>query len=369
LNQYPLKLIVILTITFNGLFLASLITIGQMISDRKSPKTWLFFLLFSIFCLFQIHYIFFEMGLLDHYIFINMFPITAIYLLGPTLFGITLHGVKHKSILSRDMSWHFGPAIGASLLSLSLLFTTELSNSPVLYGYYYNRYLFVLSGLGTLSFVIYLFLSGRELINSYLLSRKVILENPAVFVAFFILIFLVLALLSDIAALFLHSKVFMECSLFILNLIIIFLFLIVFKYPDYYKAIHVVVKKETQKRSYLKGIDLDTLARDIKKGMEQDRIFTNEDLNLASMADCIGLTRHQLSEYMNSVIGQNFTTFINRHRIEAAKKMLKQRPEENIISIAFEVGFKSKSTFNASFSQFEKTTPHSYRKKWLKNHN
>ena len=154
--------------------------------------------------------------------------------------------------------------------------------------------------------------------------------------------------------------------LILLNLIIIFLFLIVFKYPDYYKTVHVVVKEEKHKRRLLKGIDLDLLSLKITNLMEKEHIFMDENLNLESMAVSVGLSRHQLSQYMNDIIGENFASFVNRHRIKAAKKMLIQMPDENIITIAYEVGFKSKSTFNASFAKFEKTTPKAFRKARLK---
>lgn len=148
-NYYPLKSIIVLFIAFNGFFLASLITIGQLLVDRKSPKARLFFLLFFI------------------------------------------------------------------LAQMSIL-----------------------GGFGTLFFIFYLCLALRLLLNSYMLSRRVTAENPEVLVAFCLLLFLMFALICDVAAISFNSKVFMEVSLLMLNLIIISFFLIVFKYPDYYKIIH-----------------------------------------------------------------------------------------------------------------------------------
>jgi hypothetical protein len=139
LNHFSLKLVVILIITFNGLFLASLITIGQLIADRRSLKTWLFFLLFLIFCLYQVHYIFFEVGNLEKYKIINLFPITAVYLLGPAILGITMHAVKEKYMLTKGAFFHFIPALFASFTSLVIIFNTEYQQFNVLYGYYYNR--------------------------------------------------------------------------------------------------------------------------------------------------------------------------------------------------------------------------------------
>lgn len=367
MNQYSLKLLVILFITFNGLFLASLIAVGQLIADRKSSKTWLFFLLFLIFCLFQIHYIIFEIQSLSQYKIINLFPVTAIYLLGPVILGITRLTVKEGyTTLKKKEIKHLVPVLTASLACLVIIFNTEYSQFNILNGYYYNQYISFFGILGTMVFAFYLFGAGRVLFNSYVLSTRVILKNPPVFVTFSILILFAIVLFTVILAACLNSRMFMEISLILLNSIIIFLFLIVFKYPDYYKTIHVVVKEEKQKRQLLKGVDLDLLKRKIMDLMEKEHIFMDENLSLESMAVMMGLGRHQLSQYMNDSIGENFASFVNRHRIKAAKKMLIQRPDENIIIIAYEVGFKSKSTFNASFAKFEKTTPKAFRKAHLK---
>ena len=94
--QANIKLFLILIIAFHGFLLAALISIGQLIADRKSIKNWLFLGLFFVFVLFQIHYILFEIGLLSKYKIFNVFPITAFYLLGPILYFITKHSL-HKN--------------------------------------------------------------------------------------------------------------------------------------------------------------------------------------------------------------------------------------------------------------------------------
>lgn len=366
MGKYDFKLVVIFIITFNGFFLASLIAIGQLISDRKSPKTWLFVLLFLIFCLFQIHYIVYEIGILGIYKIINLFPIAAFFLLGPTIMNITKHAVQEKYILKKSDLWHFVPAVIVSLASLYIIFKTEHQQLDFLHGYYYNKYIASLGLLGGLLSNFYLFWAGGILLNSYLLSKKVLLKNPPALITFVILLFFVLAMFADIAAVSFNSKIFMDFTIIILTLIIIFLFLIVFKYPDYYKTLRVVVKDEKQKRWYLNDINLDLLSLKINNLMNKEQIFMDENLSLESMAAKVELSKHQLSQYMNDIIEENFSSFINRHRVEAAKTLLIKNPDENIIIIAYEVGFKSKSTFNASFAKFEKLTPKAYRKKHLK---
>ena len=59
----------------------------------------------------------------------------------------------------------------------------------------------------------------------------------------------------------------------------------------------------------------------------------------------------------------NFNQFLNKYRIEEAKKRLKD-PEENqfvVLKIAYDVGFNSKSTFNTAFKKFTGMSPSQYR--------
>jgi AraC-like DNA-binding protein len=60
----------------------------------------------------------------------------------------------------------------------------------------------------------------------------------------------------------------------------------------------------------------------------------------------------------------NFYDFINSYRVEEAKKLLMIYNEQsgNILDIAFEAGFKTKSTFNKTFKKYTNKTPSEYAK-------
>ncbi len=61
--------------------------------------------------------------------------------------------------------------------------------------------------------------------------------------------------------------------------------------------------------------------------------------------------------------GDSFSSFINKYRIKKAKKMLLENPDEKILAIAFDTGFKSKSTFNSAFAKFANMPPSEFREK------
>ena len=94
----------------------------------------------------------------------------------------------------------------------------------------------------------------------------------------------------------------------------------------------------------------------------KDKLYLDETISLNKVADLLSVTTHQLSEFLNNNLKLNFNSFINKYRIEEAKRLLKERPEETIISVAFTVGFNHRSSFNAAFLTYTGLTPKEYRK-------
>ena len=97
--------------------------------------------------------------------------------------------------------------------------------------------------------------------------------------------------------------------------------------------------------------------------METQKPYLDSELNIRQLSEKVGIPAHQISMLLNIYRQQNFFTFVNRYRIEEAKNRLAEdtSKEQNILSIAFETGFNSKSTFNAVFKNFEGKTPSEYR--------
>ena len=70
-----------------------------------------------------------------------------------------------------------------------------------------------------------------------------------------------------------------------------------------------------------------------------------------------------LSQIINERLNKNFFELVNAHRIKEAKKRLLDPDAEplTILAIAFEVGFNSKSAFNAAFKKYTRMTPTQFR--------
>jgi len=76
--------------------------------------------------------------------------------------------------------------------------------------------------------------------------------------------------------------------------------------------------------------------------------------------------RH-LSQVINENLNRNFFDFVNRYRVEEAKKLLinLDKSRNSILDVAFDSGFNSKSSFNMIFKKYTAMTPSQFRKKHM----
>jgi AraC-like DNA-binding protein len=102
----------------------------------------------------------------------------------------------------------------------------------------------------------------------------------------------------------------------------------------------------------------------LQQYMKNEKPFLDPELSLSRLATGMGLNRNQLSQLINTGLGENFYDFINKYRVEEVKRLMTdpQKQNYNLLGMALEAGFKSKSTFNLIFKRFTGLTPTEYRK-------
>lgn len=95
---------------------------------------------------------------------------------------------------------------------------------------------------------------------------------------------------------------------------------------------------------------------------ENDMIFKNPDLNLAMLSQAYGLSDRKVSEMLRKVFDRAPNDFINSYRLAYVLKALDDGKHESftLLSIAFEAGFPSKSTFYRIFKEKMQFTPSEY---------
>ena len=89
--------------------------------------------------------------------------------------------------------------------------------------------------------------------------------------------------------------------------------------------------------------------------MAESKAYLRPDISLALFAREINIPQRTLSRAINGSLGCNFFEFVNRMRIEEAKRLLRdlRTSDFNIDSIYSDCGFRSRSTF---FMVFKKMT-------------
>jgi len=103
----------------------------------------------------------------------------------------------------------------------------------------------------------------------------------------------------------------------------------------------------------------------LRQFMERKKIYAKNDLTLNELAEHLAIPAHHLSQIINDRLQQNFYDFVNNYRVEEAKKRLLDPAYQylTILAIAYEVGFSSKSVFNAAFKKHANMTPSQFKKK------
>jgi AraC-like DNA-binding protein len=98
--------------------------------------------------------------------------------------------------------------------------------------------------------------------------------------------------------------------------------------------------------------------------MNKEKLFLNSSITLTEIAQRLNIAPCSLSQVINETFQLNFRDFVNKYRIEESKRMLIQENQTlNIMGIALDAGFKSKSTFNSAFKRHTGITPKEFKNK------
>ena len=105
--------------------------------------------------------------------------------------------------------------------------------------------------------------------------------------------------------------------------------------------------------------------RDLKRivdFIEIEKPYLNSNMSLQHIADATDLTKHRVSELMNSSLGMSFYDIINEYRVKEVIRLINQGKHEHhkLLHLAELAGFNSKATFNRIFKKTTGKTPSQY---------
>ncbi|WP_159025714.1 AraC family transcriptional regulator [Aquimarina sp. Aq78] len=124
-------------------------------------------------------------------------------------------------------------------------------------------------------------------------------------------------------------------------------------------------ENESKKKSGLNEKEINEIQNLIDTFLEEKKGYRRPELSLSILANEINTTTNKLSWVLNNIYKKTFYELVNEYRVED----FLQRIEENdhkeftVVSIAFDVGFNSKSTFYKAFKEITNFTPTEYIRK------
>lgn len=132
------------------------------------------------------------------------------------------------------------------------------------------------------------------------------------------------------------------------------------------QAMLTLAKQPEEKRyqkSSLDQVTMDRYEMILMSYMDDHKVYLDTELSLESLSQKIKMPKHHLTQVLNDRLKKSFYRFVNEYRISDAVEKLKDvRAEVNILSLAYDCGFNSKSSFNNYFKQLTGHTPSAYRK-------
>lgn len=96
--------------------------------------------------------------------------------------------------------------------------------------------------------------------------------------------------------------------------------------------------------------------------MNEKGVYLEPTLTLGDLAELTGVSTNHLSQVLNEVAGKNFYDYVNSFRLQHFLNVYQSKEYKNftILALAYECGFKSKSTFNTFFRKNMDMTPSEY---------
>ena len=104
-----------------------------------------------------------------------------------------------------------------------------------------------------------------------------------------------------------------------------------------------------------------TMMERIEELMTSERLFLDCELKVSDIANRIGTHRNYIADCLKTNEGCSFNQYVNRYRIEYAKRLLLYHPEKKIATISLESGFANETSFYRTFKAITGMPP----KEWL----
>jgi AraC-like DNA-binding protein len=126
-------------------------------------------------------------------------------------------------------------------------------------------------------------------------------------------------------------------------------------------------EKEANYRMLVSPHLMDELKEKILNVIVMQKKFKDKDYSAKKLAEDLGTNTRYISAVVNVRFHMNYTSFVNKFRIEEAMTILVDRRYQDLKmeDVSDMVGFSNRQSFYASFFKIMKMTPREYRLKYL----
>jgi AraC-like DNA-binding protein len=96
--------------------------------------------------------------------------------------------------------------------------------------------------------------------------------------------------------------------------------------------------------------------------MTENALYKKSDLSISDLSSKLVVHPNYLSQIINQKEKKNFYDFVNTYRFEEFKRLIamKKNQQYTLLSLAYDCGFSSKSSFNRYFKRATGQTPSEY---------
>ena len=122
-------------------------------------------------------------------------------------------------------------------------------------------------------------------------------------------------------------------------------------------------EKEATYRTLVSPTLMDELKEKILNVIVMQKKYKDKDYSAKRLAEDLGTNTRYISAVVNVRFHMNYTSFVNKYRIEEAMSLLvdKRYQDLRIEEISDMVGFANRQSFYASFYKIKGITPKEYR--------
>jgi AraC-like DNA-binding protein len=302
-------------------------------------------------------------------------------LFGPLLYFYTRSIIYKNFSVTLKNTVHFFPFLVLFSATECYYLTQPIDvQETILRGLFVNRVPVAVSIVSTLIFIQFLFyiISSFRLVSSYKKAKGQLFSDPRqtdvswlYSTLIFFIVIIIITMLNGLLVQTFLAKYFLVAFNLVILAMLVFVIQVLMKAlrRSYFFSFTGSEDFPVQPRAPKTNLSLteqsekEKIVQTVLQCMQNDKPYLEPELSLDQLASRLSIKPRVLSQAINDILQQNFFDFINRYRIEEAKRLLTNPADKKItiLEVLYQVGFNSKSSFNTLFKKYTGLTPTEFR--------